>query len=47
MRRGLPSTHAAFGVSQTINSANFLYALALSQAIELPNPKSIHVFSGM
>ncbi|KAL3454425.1 isoprenoid synthase domain-containing protein [Aspergillus insuetus] len=45
MRRGLPSTHAAFGVSQTINSANFLYALALSQAIELPSPKSIHVFS--
>ena len=29
MRRGYPATHAVFGVSQTINTANFLMLKAL------------------
>lgn len=29
MRRGFPATHAVFGVSQTINTANYLMLKAL------------------
>lgn len=37
-RRGKPSTHTIYGFPQTINSANYLYVLALKAVLELENP---------
>ncbi|EPE34883.1 Terpenoid synthase [Glarea lozoyensis ATCC 20868] len=35
LRRGKPATHTIFGIAQTINSANYLYTLALEDVAKL------------
>ncbi|CAK7208463.1 geranylgeranyl pyrophosphate synthetase [Sporothrix curviconia] len=45
LRRGLPVAHNIFGVPQTINSANYIYFLALQELQKLRNPKALVIFS--
>jgi geranylgeranyl diphosphate synthase, type III len=45
LRRGMPVAHNIFGVPQTINSANYIYFVALSEIQKLRNPKVIHIFA--
>lgn len=37
LRRGVPVAHSIFGIPQTINSANYVYFLALQSLTTLPN----------
>lgn len=45
LRRGFPVAHNIFGVAQTINSANYIYFVALQELHRLNNPDLITVFS--
>lgn len=45
LRRGLPVAHKIFGVAKTINAANYVYFLALKQAMELKSPNVIDIFT--
>ncbi|KAG6008994.1 hypothetical protein E4U21_003546 [Claviceps maximensis] len=45
LRRGFPVAHHIFGVPQTINSANYIYFVALQEIQKLQNPQSISVFA--
>ncbi|KAG6000909.1 hypothetical protein E4U54_001247 [Claviceps lovelessii] len=45
LRRGFPVAHNIFGVPQTINSANYIYFVALQEIQKLQNPQSISVFA--
>lgn len=45
LRRGLPVAHSIFGTAQTINSANYVYFLALQELGKLKNPKAINIFT--
>ncbi|CAK7244920.1 MAG: geranylgeranyl pyrophosphate synthetase [Sporothrix thermara] len=45
LRRGLPVAHNIFGVPQTINSANYIYFVALQELQKLHNPKALVIFS--
>ncbi|TPX13259.1 uncharacterized protein E0L32_006232 [Thyridium curvatum] len=45
LRRGLPVAHAIFGVPQTINSANYIYFLALQELQRLRNQKVLSIFA--
>ncbi|KAJ4267786.1 geranylgeranyl pyrophosphate synthetase [Fusarium torreyae] len=45
LRRGFPVAHNIFGVAQTINSANYIYFVALQELHKLNNPKLITIFS--
>ncbi len=45
LRRGLPVAHNIFGVPQTINSANYVYFLALQELQKLRNPKALVIFA--
>ncbi|KAG5923485.1 hypothetical protein E4U42_004944 [Claviceps africana] len=45
LRRGFPVAHHIFGVPQTINSANYIYFVALQEIQKLRNPQSISVFA--
>ena len=45
LRRGLPVAHNIFGVPQTINSANYIYFLALQELQKLNNPKALVIFA--
>jgi geranylgeranyl diphosphate synthase type 3 len=44
-RRGLPVAHHIFGIPQTINSANYVYFLALKEAQKLGNPMAVEIFT--
>lgn len=44
MRRGQPSAHMIFGVAPVINSANYVYFLALQSCQELGSPSAMTVF---
>jgi len=44
LRRGIPVAHNIFGTAQTINSANYVYFLALQEISKLGNPRAIDVF---
>ncbi|KAM5440005.1 geranylgeranyl pyrophosphate synthetase [Microsporum canis] len=44
LRRGAPVAHNIFGVPQTINSANYVYFLALEEIQKLNNPEAINIF---
>lgn len=45
LRRGVPVAHHIFGTAQTINSANYVYFLALQEIQKLTNPvASINVY---
>ncbi|KAF6772554.1 hypothetical protein AHF37_08055, partial [Paragonimus kellicotti] len=45
LRRGRPAAHCVFGTSSSINSANFVYFLALSKLGELKHPDVVTVFT--
>ena len=47
LRRGLPVAHSIFGVPQTINSANYIYFVALRELARLPNnpARAVDIFS--
>ncbi|KAJ3327087.1 geranylgeranyl pyrophosphate synthetase [Kappamyces sp. JEL0680] len=45
LRRGAPVAHKIFGMASTINSANFVYFLALEKVMELEKPTAIQVFT--
>ncbi|KAF9215100.1 geranylgeranyl pyrophosphate synthetase [Podila verticillata] len=47
LRRGEPVAHKIFGVPATINCANYVYFLALSELAKIPNPKMLAIFTGM
>jgi geranylgeranyl diphosphate synthase, type III len=45
LRRGLPVTHSIFGTPQTINSANYVYFIALRELSKLNNPACIEIYT--
>ncbi|KAI1905710.1 geranylgeranyl pyrophosphate synthetase [Ophidiomyces ophidiicola] len=45
LRRGVPVAHNIFGTAQTINSANYIYFLALAELQKLHNPDAIGIFT--
>ena len=46
LRRGIPVAHNIFGTAQTINSANYVYFLALQELQHLKNrDDAIHIFT--
>ncbi|CEO59444.1 Putative Geranylgeranyl diphosphate synthase [Penicillium brasilianum] len=44
LRRGIPVAHNIFGTAQTINSANYVYFLALQEIQQLHNPVAIDIY---
>lgn len=44
LRRGIPVAHNIFGTAQTINSANYVYFLALQEIQKLNNPTAIDIY---
>jgi len=40
LRRGVPVAHSIFGTAQTINSANYVYFLALQELLKLRNSQT-------
>ncbi|RPA74529.1 terpenoid synthase [Ascobolus immersus RN42] len=45
LRRGVPVAHGIFGIPQTINSANYVYFLALQEVTKLGRPELLQVFT--
>lgn len=45
LRRGLPVAHSIFGTAQTINSANYVYFLALGELGKLGNPEAVKIYT--
>jgi len=45
LRRGLPVAHSIFGTPQTINSANYVYFLALQELQKLKSPRAITIYT--
>ncbi|VDO99288.1 unnamed protein product [Soboliphyme baturini] len=45
LRRGMPVTHKIYGVPLTINSANYVYFLALQETMRLNHPKAVEIFT--
>ncbi|PBP21489.1 putative Geranylgeranyl pyrophosphate synthetase [Diplocarpon rosae] len=45
LRRGLPVAHSIFGTAQTINSANYVYFVALQELQKLNNPSAISIYT--
>jgi geranylgeranyl diphosphate synthase, type III len=45
LRRGLPVAHSIFGTAQTINSANYVYFVALQEFTKLNNPKAVSIYT--
>ena len=45
LRRGNPVAHSIYGVAQTINSANYMYFLALEKTIEMGEPGGVEIFT--
>jgi hypothetical protein len=46
LRRGLPVTHAIYGVPQTINTANYVYFLAFQELFKLTGPNEAERVAG-
>ncbi|OJJ49930.1 hypothetical protein ASPZODRAFT_1071643 [Penicilliopsis zonata CBS 506.65] len=44
LRRGIPVAQNIFGTAQTINSANYVYFLALQEVQKLNNPEAIDIY---
>ena len=44
LRRGIPVAHSIYGVPTTINSANYVYFLALERCHQLGNPAAMNIF---
>lgn len=45
LRRGVPVANSIFGTAQTINSANYVYFLALGELSKLNTPKMIDIYT--
>ncbi|KAF7597594.1 geranylgeranyl pyrophosphate synthetase [Aspergillus hancockii] len=45
LRRGVPVAHNIYGTAQTINSANYVYFLALQELQKLNNPAAIDIYT--
>ncbi|CAO3700249.1 hypothetical protein G6F70_002490 [Rhizopus microsporus] len=45
LRRGVPAAHHIYGVPQTINCANYVYFVALSELTKLNKPKMIDIYT--
>lgn len=45
LRRGIPVAHNIFGTAQTINSANYVYFLALQEVRKLNSPAAIEIYT--
>ncbi|VEL22298.1 unnamed protein product, partial [Protopolystoma xenopodis] len=45
LRRGKPCAHLLYGISNSINSANLVYFIALKKALMLNHPLSPHIFA--
>lgn len=45
LRRGFPVAHHIFGVPQTINSANYVYFVAVQELLKLNNPQALKTFA--
>ncbi|KAH7044066.1 geranylgeranyl pyrophosphate synthetase AtmG [Macrophomina phaseolina] len=45
LRRGLPVAHSIFGISQTINSANYAYFLAQQELPKLGDRRAFEIFT--
>lgn len=45
LRRGIPVAHNIFGIPQTINSANYIYFVALQELQRLKNQKALTIFA--
>lgn len=45
LRRGVPVAHSIFGTAQTINSANYVYFLALQELLKLENPEAVRIYT--
>ncbi|ORY98923.1 geranylgeranyl pyrophosphate synthase [Syncephalastrum racemosum] len=45
LRRGVPVAHHIFGIPQTINSANYVYFLALEEILKLNQPHMVTVYT--
>lgn len=41
----MPVAHSIYGTAQTINSANYVYFLALRELSRLRNPKTIEIYT--
>ncbi|OJJ62754.1 hypothetical protein ASPSYDRAFT_129558 [Aspergillus sydowii CBS 593.65] len=44
LRRGTPVAHSIYGTAQTINSANYVYFLALQEVQKLKSPAAINIY---
>jgi geranylgeranyl diphosphate synthase type 3 len=44
-RRGIPCAHRVFGVDNVINSANYVYMLALQKTLGLQSPRCVEIFT--
>lgn len=44
LRRGVPVAHSIFGVAPVINTANYVYFLALERCHALKNPEAMQIF---
>eukprot|EP00002_Diphylleia_rotans_P019225 TRINITY_DN3721_c0_g1_i4.p1 TRINITY_DN3721_c0_g1~~TRINITY_DN3721_c0_g1_i4.p1 ORF type:complete len:223 (-),score=43.26 TRINITY_DN3721_c0_g1_i4:749-1417(-) len=45
LRRGLPVAHSIYGIALSINSANYVYFIAMQKCIELGSPGTLSVFA--
>jgi geranylgeranyl diphosphate synthase type 3 len=45
LRRGVPVSHAIYGLPSTLNTANYVYVLALEKCIRLNSSAATHVFT--
>jgi geranylgeranyl diphosphate synthase type 3 len=44
LRRGNPTAHLIFGIPATINTANYVYFIAMDKCLRLGNPAAMNVF---
>lgn len=45
MRRGVPVAHKVYGIPMTLNTANYVYFLALEKVHKLGSPRALSVFT--
>lgn len=46
LRRGNPVAHSIYGIPQTINTANYVYFLALQKIMALEIPEATKIYMG-
>ncbi|KAJ1941101.1 hypothetical protein GGF37_003700 [Kickxella alabastrina] len=45
LRRGIPVTHKIYGIPMTINTANYVYFIALQDVLQMQRPKLVDIFA--